>query len=122
MINITTTIRNGIEIAIIQSDELLITDVQSALDLIASIGYEKGCCRMVMNKEAIIESFFTLSSRFAGEILQKFINYKMKIAIIGDFSCYTSKPLKDFIYESNHGKDVFFVSTVEEAIERLTFA
>ena len=73
-----------------------------------------------MNKLAIAEDFFKLSTCFAGEILQKFINYHIKFAIIGDFSCYSSKPLKDFIYESNHGKDVFFVSTEAEAIEKLT--
>lgn len=55
----------------------------------------------------------------AGEILQKFINYHVKIAIYGDYSVYTSKPLRDFIYESNHGKDVFFVETKEEAIQKL---
>ena len=32
----------------------------------------------------------------------------------------TSKPLKDFIYESNKGKDVFFVTTRDEAVEMLT--
>ncbi len=45
-----------------------------------------------------------------------------KLAIIGDFSGYTSKPLKDFIYESNNGKDVFFVGSEQEAVERLTQA
>ncbi|HIS86126.1 MAG TPA: DUF4180 domain-containing protein, partial [Candidatus Faecivicinus avistercoris] len=43
-----------------------------------------------------------------------------KIAIYGDFSHYTSKPLKDFIYESNKGKDVFFVATKEEAIQKIS--
>ena len=38
------------------------------------------------------------------------------------FSGYTSKPLKDFIYESNNGKDVFFVGSEQEAVERLTQA
>ena len=56
----------------------------------------------------------------AGEILQKFINYGGKIAIYGDFSHYTSKPLKDFIFESNKGKDVFFVATKEEAIQKIS--
>ena len=56
----------------------------------------------------------------AGEILQKYINYDGRIAIYGDYSHYTSKPLKDFIYESNKGKDVFFVSTKEEAVDMLT--
>ncbi len=65
--------------------------------------------------------FFPVSG-IAGEILQKFINYHAKLAIIGDFSGYTSKPLKDFIYESNNGKDVFFVGSEQEAVERLTQA
>ena len=55
----------------------------------------------------------------AGEILQKFINYRVKAAIYGDYSRYTSKPLRDFIYESNRGKDFFFVSSEEEAVRRL---
>lgn len=54
------------------------------------------------------------------EILQKFINYQFKFAIVGDFSGYTSKPLKDFIYESNKGRDIFFVSSEEDAIEKLS--
>lgn len=44
----------------------------------------------------------------------------MKIAIIGDFSAYTSKSLKDFIYESNNGKDLFFLSDEKKAIEKLS--
>ena len=39
---------------------------------------------------------------------------------VGDFSGYTSKPLKDFIYESNKGRDIFFVSSEEDAIEKLS--
>lgn len=43
-----------------------------------------------------------------------------RIAIYGDFSRYTSKPLKDFMRESNRGRDVFFAATGEEAIAALT--
>ncbi|MDO4829832.1 MAG: DUF4180 domain-containing protein, partial [Clostridia bacterium] len=43
-----------------------------------------------------------------------------RIAIYGDFSRYTSKPLKDFMRESNRGRDVFFAATEEEAIAALT--
>jgi hypothetical protein len=117
---ITTMNKNGIEIAIVSSDEVLITSVQSALDLMATISYEVGSNRIVINKSAICEHFFDLKTRLAGEILQKFINYKTKIAIIGDFSNYTSKSLKDFIYESNKGKDIFFLSNKELAIEKLS--
>ncbi len=117
---IQTVEKNEITIALVRSDELLITDVQSALDLIATVNYETGSHRIVLDKGLVSEDFFKLSTRLAGDILQKFINYRTKVAIVGDYSGYTSKPLKDFIYESNHGKDVFFVSSEEEAVERLT--
>ncbi|MDR1705827.1 MAG: DUF4180 domain-containing protein [Clostridiales bacterium] len=110
---------NGINIAVINSDEIIISDVQSALDLIATVGFEDHCERIAINKEAIIEGFFKLSTGIAGEILQKFENYRKKIAIYGDFSGYTSKPLKDFIYECNKGNAVFFLPEEQSAISRL---
>jgi len=74
---------------------------------------------IAIDKNAITEDFFILSRGLAGEILQKFINYQAKIAIFGDYSKYNSKPLKDFIYESNKGKDIFFVEDKMQAIEIL---
>ena len=110
---------NNIEIAVINNSEILIIDVQSALDFMATIGYDTGCDRIVLNKSAICEDFFNLRTKLAGEILQKFINYHMKIAIVGDFSTYTSKSLKDFIYESNQGRQLFFLPDEASAIEAL---
>ncbi len=60
--------------------------------------------------------FFQLSTGLAGEILQKFTNYHAILAIVGDFSQEQSKPLRDFIYESNKGSHIFFVETEDEAI------
>jgi hypothetical protein len=98
----------------------LINDVQSALDLMAVVRYETDCDRIIINKSVISEDFFDLSTKLAGNILQKYINYQMKIAIIGDFSVYKSKSLKDFIYECNNGKDIFFLPDENQAIERLS--
>lgn len=111
---------NGAFCAVIQSDTVVITDPQSALDLLMSATYEAGTKNIVIDKKLIAEDFFILSSGLAGEILQKYVNYSGRIAIYGDFSHYTSKPLKDFIYESNKGHSVFFVPTQEEAIAMLT--
>ena len=113
---------NNLPIAVVQSDQVLITDVQSALDLIATVSYDTGSHCMILPKASVAEDFFKLSTRLAGDILQKFINYQMKLAIVGDYSHYTSKPLKDFIYESNSGKHIFFVSSVDEALEKLASA
>jgi len=117
--NIEHLNNNGTDIAVVSSDEKLIVDVQSALDLAMSVKYETGATIIAVSKSAVCEDFFVLSSGIAGEILQKFINYHVKLAIYGDYSQYTSKPLKDFIYESNNGKDFFFVSTREEAVQKL---
>ena len=111
--------QGGKTVAVVTGAEVGLTDAQSALELIMAAKYEAGTCLLAVDKAVIAEDFFILSKGLAGEVLQKFINYRAKIAIFGDFSKYTSKPLKDFIYESNKGKDVFFVSTKQEAVERL---
>lgn len=112
--------KNHISCAVISGGSVLITDARSALDVLMNAKYVAGTKNLVVDKKLIAEDFFILSTGLAGEILQKYINYGGRIAIWGDFSRYTSKPLKDFIYESNKGKDVFFAATREEAIDMLT--
>lgn len=97
----------------------LISSVQSALDMMADAWYEGGCSGLAVLKQDVDEAFFDLSTRIAGEVLQKYVNYNFKIAIVGDFSGYTSKSLRDFIRESNKGNTVFFVDSVEQAAKRL---
>lgn len=116
-----TSIKNSeIEIAVVSSSEILIRDVQSALDFMATVRYETGFDRIILSKSAICEEFFDLKTKLAGDILQKFVNYNVKIAIVGDFSAYSSKSLRDFIYESNRGKDIFFLADEEQAVEKLS--
>lgn len=119
MMQLKTIEKNGIKIAVITSPELLITDVQTALDLLVTVRYETDCDRIVLDKVSVSEAFFVLSSGLAGDVLQKFSNYQMKLAIFGDYTRYTSKPLRDFIRESNRGNQVFFTATEDEAVERL---
>lgn len=119
MLTIQKIEAKGVTCAVVQSDAVVITDAQSALELLMAAKYDLGTKNIVIAKSLIAEEFFVLSSGLAGEILQKYINYGGRIAIYGDFSHYTSKPLKDFIYESNQGRDVFFAATQEEAIAML---
>ena len=114
--------RNGKQIAVVRREDKVITDTQSAIDLLMTAKYDAGTKLLAVSKELICDEFFILSSGVAGEILQKYINYEGKMAIYGDFSVYTSKPLHDFIYESNNGHDFFFVPTEEEAVNKLAEA
>ncbi len=97
----------------------LINDVNSALDLMATVAYETNCNSIIIKKEDICPDFFDLKTGIAGEILQKFANYSFKIAIIGDFSSIISKSLKDFIFECNSGNYIFFQDSLENALNKL---
>ncbi|GHU71775.1 hypothetical protein FACS1894184_18980 [Clostridia bacterium] len=73
---------------------------------------------MIIPKPAICEDFFKLSSGVAGEVAHKFVDYGFHVAIVGDFSGYTSKPLHDYIYESNRGRNINFVAMETETIKK----
>mgnify|MGYP000574759643 FL=1 len=112
-------IKDNINVVKIEDEKILIFDEQSALDVFMSLAYETGENKFMISKDNLIEDFFDLRTKIAGEILQKIINYKMKLAIIGDFSKYKSKSLRDFIYECNSGRDIFFVENESEALKLL---
>ena len=117
--NLTGIEENGVLCVLVESDEPVITDAQSAIDLLMSAQYDVGSKDIVIPKQLVAEDFFVLSTRLAGEVLQKYVNYGGRMAIYGDYSRYTSKPLRDFMYESNKGRDFFFVSTKDEAVAAL---
>ena len=111
-----------VDIALLSGPAGCIADASAALEAAMSARHETGASRLAIDKRLLAEDFFILSTGLAGEIPQKIINYHIKAAIWGDCSRYTSKPLHDFIYESNNGKDFFFVGTKEEAVSRLARA
>jgi hypothetical protein len=115
---ITISEINGIQLAEIISDKIIITETQDALDIMAECNY-KGSWKIIVQEKNISGDFFDLKTGLAGEILQKFSTYNVQLAIIGDFSKYTSKSLKDFIFESNRYGRINFVSSIEEARIRL---
>ena len=76
---------------------------------------------IVIPAERLGDSFFRLESRLAGEILQKFMNYRLRVAILGDISRHVaeSSALRDFVYECNRGRHIWFFTDAEELESRL---
>lgn len=95
-----------------------INDPQDILDIMAEAGYNQSTA-LIIHEENLPDGFFDLKTKIAGEILQKFSNYRMKLAIIGDFSNIESKSLRDFIRESNRTGIISFTGTTDEALSRL---
>ena len=104
------------KIAEIISDNIVLQTVEDAVDLIGNISYQ-GFDKLIIHEENMISDFFELKNKIAGNILQKFSQYSMPLAIIGDFEKYESKSLNDFIFESNKGSQINFVTTVEDGLK-----
>jgi hypothetical protein len=102
----------------LHSNKVLVNHASDALDILGNVYYQ-GFDKVIIHEKNITKDFFDLKNCMAGEILQKFSNYRVKLAIVGDFSQYTSKSIRDFIYESNKTGHILFVTTVEEAIDKL---
>jgi hypothetical protein len=97
----------------------LISEPQDVLDLMGD-AVSENCNRMIVNEKNLNPDFFRLHTGLAGEILQKFSNYGFSLAVVGEFDKYKSKNLQDFMRESNKGRRIFFVSSFEEALMKLS--
>jgi hypothetical protein len=89
-------------------------------DLI-STAWEHRAKMVVIPVERLGDDFFRLRTGIAGEIVQKIVQYHLRLAIVGDISRYVdeSTALRDFVRESNRGDQIWFVATREELEERL---
>ncbi len=99
------------EIAEIDSPDILIANGSDVLGLI----YANEEDNLILHQRNFVPEFFDLSTGIAGEVVQKLVNYRRRIAVVGDFSDIDSKSLRDFIYESNRRGNMFFVASIEEA-------
>src|SRR5690625_3507462 len=106
------------EIAEIISNTVVIRNVEDSLDIIGNVYYQ-GYDFIILREEHLSSDFFQLKTKFAGEVLQKFINYLIHLSIIGDFSKYKSSSLKYFIRESNRGKEVYFANSLKKVLLQL---
>lgn len=116
---IESHIINDTKIAEIVSDTLVIKTSEDGLDLLGNLYYQD-FDKIVIQEKNITPDFFDLQNGMAGEILQKFSNYRVRLAIVGDFTPYSSKSIKDFIYESNKKGQINFVNTTTEALSLLS--
>lgn len=108
-------------IAELVGEGLAISNAGEALDLLGN-AYYQGFDGLILHVHQLPDAFFDLRNGLAGEVLQKFSNYRMPLAIVGDATLHPSKALQDFIRESNQGKQVNFRGSVAEALNTLFHA
>ncbi|MES2725687.1 MAG: DUF4180 domain-containing protein [Bacteroidota bacterium] len=110
---------NNTKIAEVISTDTLIKKAEDGLDLLGNLYYQD-FDKIIIHQHNITPDFFDLKTGIAGDILQKFSNYRVRLAIVGNFTHYTSKSINDFIFESNKAGQINFVNSTEEAINKLS--
>lgn len=110
---------NELKIAELISDHLIIKTTEDGLDILGNLYYQ-GFDKIIIHVNTITPEFFDLKNGMAGELLQKFSNYRVGLAIVGDFTPYSSKSLSAFMYESNRLGHMSFVNSVEDALKKFS--
>ena len=105
----------NMKVAELQSQDKILNNLDDAMQVIGDMYYQ-GYDAIILHASSITPDFFDLKTKLAGEILQKFSNYRMRLAILGDWSGIPSKNFSDFIRESNSGRLIYFGGTIGNAI------
>lgn len=111
----------GARVLVVAADGSSVAGERDATDLIGR-AFETDAEWIAVPMQRLGPDFFQLSTRIAGETIQKIINYRFRLAVVGDVSAEiaASQALRDFVYESNKGRHVWFVGDLAELERRLT--
>ncbi len=96
-----------------------VTTVQDALDLIGAAF--AGAEVVALPAARLTGDFFTLGTGLAGEIMQKLVNYHIRLAVVGDIAPWlaASSALRALVLESNRGRQIWFTADLAELSARL---
>lgn len=98
------------QVLVCDPDGPVVATEQDALDLIGAVFLAAEVVAVPVAR--LDPTFFELGTRFAGEIMQKFVNYRLRLAIIGDISEHllASSALQALVHESNRSDHVWFLA------------
>jgi hypothetical protein len=93
---------------------------QDALDAIGE-AWGSDASTIVVPVERFAADFFELRTGVLGELTQKFVNYRIRLVVLGDVSTRTeaSDAFRDYVRETNAGDQVWFVADDAELTARL---
>ena len=111
----------GLKVYVCPDEGPSLADYSNLMDLIGDLFGEGGVMLVVIPLERLGPDFLRLSCGVAGEVLQKLVNYRLRVAVLGDTADAQAQsgPLRDFIGESNRGRTVWFVDDLAGLEARL---
>ncbi|TWP49507.1 DUF4180 domain-containing protein [Lentzea tibetensis] len=114
---------HGVSTYVVPADSAKLDGEQAVVDLIGQL-WGQDVDLVVVPAERLTDDFFRLRTGVAGAIVQKFVNYGLRVAVVGDISGHVeaSTSLRDFVHESNRRTQLWFVRDEAELHERLANA
>jgi hypothetical protein len=89
--------------------------IRSLSDISDAIGACLGADGLILTENDLAPEFFDLRSGLAGEVFQKFINYKLRVAIIlSDPNAYGER-ISELAYEHRSHSMIRFLRSQEDA-------
>lgn len=101
------------------SDQRIILSEQEAFDLIGICG-EQDTNLLMLHSGNLPEAFFDLKTGLAGAVLQKFVNYQIKAAVILPLERVNQGRFREFALEANRGNQFRVFNNHREAEAWLT--
>jgi hypothetical protein len=111
---------NGVTVLECSPEGPVVDGDRAAMDLIAdAMGHDAELVALPV--ERLPDEFFSLRSGLAGMVAQKFVNYRLRLAVVGDVATHVerSSALRDFVRETNRGTQLWFVADSSELRQRL---
>ncbi|GAA3141745.1 DUF4180 domain-containing protein [Planomonospora alba] len=111
---------SGTPVLVCAADGPALRGEREAADVIGEM-FSQGATWAAVPVARLTDDFFRLRTRVAGGIVQKFVNYRLGFAVVGDISRHleAGSALRDFVGESNRGTQVWFVPDLEALRSRL---
>lgn len=111
---------HGSVVFLCDTDGPVIASDRGADDLIGD-AFGSGATMVAIPLARLGPDFLKLSTRVAGALLQKLVNYRFQVVILGDVGAAVaaSDALRDFVVESNRGETVWFLPDLAALEARL---
>lgn len=111
---------HGVPVLVCSADGPPVASEQDALDQLIGAAFYRAEV-VAVPAPRLDDGFFDLSSGLAGAIMQKFVNYHLRLVVLGDISHHlrASSALPDLVRESNQGRHIWFLPDLDALAARL---
>ena len=106
----------GTHIGIVKSRKVLIQNEHDFVDFLTQAMQEADANNIILEKTALSDDFFDPNTGLADVINKRLINYRARLAIVGDFKQYEDEEFLKLIQQNNEAGDLSFLRSVNEAV------